>query len=139
MSFVCMMMTCVGVAPPRPNATIRAIVASLMAWSIKGCEALREGLKMRVLLVIIFLSGAARAEPRLGLAPPAGSTFAPGQRFDIRLEANDIRGMPQSYSIFINGREVTREVFGPARFETFPLLDAAGNPGPLLGGGITGR
>ena len=100
----------------------------------------REDLSMRALIVIfLLLSVSAAAEPRLNLTPPAGATFAPGQRFDVRLEANDIRGKPQGYSIFLNGRDVTREIFGGAEFQTFPLLDATGRATALLGGGITGR
>ena len=73
------------------------------------------------------------------LIPPAGSTFSPGQRFDVRLQADEIRGKPQRYSVLINGRDVTRELFGAADFQTFPLLDADGRPTAPVGGGITRR
>src|SRR5688572_30801822 len=94
---------------------------------------------MRVSLAILLFSACAMAEPRLTLIPPAGSTFSPGQRFDVRLQADEIRGKPQRYAVLINGRDVTRDLFGAAAFQTFPLLDANGQPTAVIGGGITRR
>lgn len=65
--------------------------------------------------------------------------FAPGQRFDVRLEANDIQAPPKEFSIQVNGVDRTREIFGGQEFVTFPLLDGGGRPSARLGGGVMRR
>src|SRR5262245_15977643 len=97
-------------------------------------------MKPVALLAFICASAlSAFAQRSLHLVPPAGATFAPGQHFDLRIEADEIQGPPRQFSIQVNGRDFSRELFGNAQFQTFPLLDAAGRPTSRLGGGVTKR
>ena len=46
------------------------------------------------LLILLAFGPRAWAEPTLRIIPPPGAMFAPGQRFDIRIEGDDLRGQP---------------------------------------------
>ena len=60
------------------------------------------------------------AETVLRIIPPQGSTFAPGQRFDVRVEGDDLKGQPGQFTIEVNGRDQKREIFGTDEFKTYP-------------------
>src|SRR5688500_12810091 len=67
--------------------------------------------RARLPIVWLFLGaavGAAQAETRLRIMPPDRSTFAVGQRFDIRVEA-DAQGQapPAGLRVFVDGTELT--------------------------------
>jgi alkaline phosphatase len=80
------------------------------------------------------------ASPEFRIIPPNGATFAPGQRFDIRIEADNLPGVPEQYSFEINGRDEKRNIFGSQNFATFPSPAAAGRPaGTGLNGGVIRR
>lgn len=101
-------------------------------------------MRYRVLLLSIVcgLATSAWAQRELRIVPPTGATFAPGQRFDLRLEADELQGPPRQFSIEINGRDERRELFGNEEFKTFqpPVPIARGaRPSPGLNGGITRR
>jgi alkaline phosphatase len=101
-------------------------------------------MRYRILLLLIAsgLATNAWAQRELRIVPPTGATFAPGQRFDIRLEADELQGPPQQFSIEINGRDEKRELFGNEEFKTFtpPLSLARGaRRRPGVNGGITRR
>lgn len=101
-------------------------------------------MRYRVLLALLVcgLATNAWAQRALRIVPPTGATFAPGQRFDIRLEADELQGPPQQFTIEINGRDEKREVFGNEEFKTFqpPLpLGRGARPRPGVNGGITRR
>jgi hypothetical protein len=57
-----------------------------------------------------------------------GATFAPGQRFDIRIEGDDLRGQPSQFTLEINGREQKREIFGNEEFKTYAAPPSGGVP-----------
>jgi alkaline phosphatase len=81
------------------------------------------------------------AEPALRVIPPPGATFAPGQRFDIRIEADDLRGQPRQFTISVNGRDQKRDIFGNAQFTTFPapVTGRGAAPSNILNGGVIRR
>jgi alkaline phosphatase len=61
------------------------------------------------------------AETALRIVPPQGATFVPGQRFDVRIEADDLKGQPGALSFAINGQDSLKEMFGAETFKTFTL------------------
>lgn len=75
----------------------------------------------------------------LRVIPPDGATFAPGQRFDLRIEADDIQGMPRQFSVEVNGRDEKREIFGVEEFKTFPAPPVQGRPANTTNGGVIRR
>jgi len=81
------------------------------------------------------------AEPTLRVIPPTGATFAPGQRFDIRIEGDDLRGQPTQFAIEINGRDQKREIFGNEEFKTYPAppVGRGAASSTTLNGGLTHR
>jgi alkaline phosphatase len=81
------------------------------------------------------------AEPKLRIIPPPGSTFAPGQRFDIRIEGDDLRGRPGTFTFEVNGREQKREIFGTEEFKTYPapVVGRGSAPSTEINGGVTHR
>jgi alkaline phosphatase len=97
----------------------------------------------RILLLAIFCGFAANvwAEPELRIIPSGGATFAPGQRFDIRLEADELQAPPRQFSIEINGRDQKKELFGTAEFQTFapPAAGRGATATPGVNGGVTRR
>ena len=68
-------------------------------------------------LILWVLAPHLWAEPKLRIIPPTGATFAPGQRFDIRIEGDDLRGQPTQFTLEINGREQKREIIGDQNAE----------------------
>ncbi|HEX4999574.1 MAG TPA: hypothetical protein VFY29_15205, partial [Terriglobia bacterium] len=91
-------------------------------------------------LPVLILAGAlstARAETVLRVIPPAGATFAPGQRFDIRVEADDLKSAPGALTFTIDGRDSLKEVFGPESFKTFTIQIPVPAPAPAAGRGVT--
>src|SRR6187402_1303386 len=99
--------------------------------------------KLNILLFLAvcgFASNVA-AQPVLRLIPPSGATFAPGQRFDLRLEADALQSPPRDFSIEINGRDEKKDLFGSTAFQTFaPPAAGRGATAPTgLNGGITRR
>lgn len=100
-------------------------------------------MRYRVLwfLFVCGLATNAWAQRELRIVPPTGATFAPGQHFDIRLEADALQGQPRQFSIEINGHDEKREIFGTEEFKTFtpPPVGRGANPGPGLNGGVTRR
>ena len=93
------------------------------------------------LVILCALTVSAWGEPKLRVIPPPGAMFVPGQRFDIRIEGDDLRGQPQQFTIEVNGREQKREIFGSEEFKTFPAPSAGrGNaPSSLINGGVVRR
>jgi alkaline phosphatase len=81
------------------------------------------------------------AEPRLRVIPPSGATFAPGQRFDIRVEGDDLRGQPGQLTFEVNGRDHKREIFGNEEFKTYPAppVGRGATTSTELNGGVTHR
>jgi len=75
-----------------------------------------------VLGLAIVLTGATCvwAETVVRIIPPQGSTFAPGQRFDVRVEGDDLKGQPGQFTVEVNGRDQKREIFGTDEFKTYP-------------------
>ena len=60
------------------------------------------------------LATAARADTRLRIMPPSGATFAVGQRFDLRVEAQGDGAAPRGLSVTLDGRDITtRNVLAP--------------------------
>src|SRR5262245_44898819 len=100
---------------------------------------------MRKIVVTVMIvctwAACAWAEPVLRVIPPPGATFAPGQRFDIRIEGDDLRGQPRQFSITVNGKDQKREIFGAEEFKTFaaPAAGRAGAPSTALSGGVIRR
>jgi len=94
------------------------------------------------LLIVSGLATNAWAQRELRIVPPTGATFAPGQRFDIRLEADELQSPPRQFSIEINGRDEKRDLFGNEEFKTFqpptPFTRGA-KPRPGVNGGIMRR
>ena len=91
------------------------------------------------LTIGLALTGSAWAEATLRVIPPSGATFAPGQRFDVRLEGDDLRAQPGQFTIEVNGRDQKREIFGTEEFKIFPAPQTgrgANNSGTLNGGVI---
>src|SRR5215207_3004179 len=95
----------------------------------------------QALVILCVLTVCAWGEPKLRVIPPPGATFAPVQRFDIRIEGDDLRGQPQQFSVEINGRDQKREIFGTEEFKTFPAPPVGrGNaPSSLINGGVIRR
>jgi alkaline phosphatase len=82
----------------------------------------------------------AAAPPELRIIPPQAAVFAPGQRFDIRIEGDDFPAVPSGFTFEVNGRDEKKEVFGAQEFTTFPSPAAAGRPaGSGTHGGVTRR
>jgi alkaline phosphatase len=93
------------------------------------------------LVIVLSWATCAWAEPALRVIPPQGSTFAPGQHFDVRVEGDDLRGKPQQFTLEVNGRDSRRDIFGNEEFTTYPA-PATGRgsaPSNTLNGGITRR
>ena len=91
------------------------------------------------LTIGLALTGSAWAEATLRVIPPSGATFAPGQRFDVRLEGDDLRAQPGQFTIEVNGRDQKREIFGTEEFKIFPAPQTgrgSNNSGTLNGGVI---
>ncbi|HVQ65801.1 MAG TPA: alkaline phosphatase [Terriglobia bacterium] len=91
------------------------------------------------LVIGLALTGSAWAEATLRVIPPSGATFAPGQRFDVRLEGDDLRAQPGQFTIEVNGRDQKREIFGTEEFRIFPAPQTgrgSNNSGTLNGGVI---
>jgi alkaline phosphatase len=97
----------------------------------------------RILLFLLAcgISANIQAQQQLRIVPQSGATFAPGQRFDLRLEGDALQGPPREFSISINGRDRTREIFAAQPFETFapPQRGADASPTPGVNGGVTRR
>ena len=87
------------------------------------------------LLIVCAFATSAFAQQELRIVPPNGAMFAPGQRFDIRIEADALQGAPRQFSIEINGRDQKKEIFGSSEFQTF----APPSAGPGMNGGVTRR
>jgi alkaline phosphatase len=101
-------------------------------------------MRYRVLLFLIVggLATNAWAQRELRIIPPTGAIFVPGQRFDVRLEADELQGPPRQFSIEINGRDEKRELFGNEEFTTFPPptpITRGARPRPGVNGGVTRR
>jgi alkaline phosphatase len=98
--------------------------------------------RILLLLTVCALATNAWAQRELRILPPTGATFAPGQRFDIRLEADELQAPPRQFSIEINGRDEKRELFGMDEFKTFepptPITRGARRK-PGVSGGLTHR
>jgi alkaline phosphatase len=92
-------------------------------------------------LILWVLAPHLWAEPKLRIIPPAGATFAPGQRFDIRIEGDDLRGQPSQFTLEVNGREQKREIFGNEEFKTYaaPPVGRGATPSNVVNGGVTHR
>jgi alkaline phosphatase len=98
--------------------------------------------RMFSLLIVCGLATNAWAQRELRIIPPTGAIFVPGQRFDIRLEADELQAPPKQFSIEINGRDEKRELFGNEEFKTYPppipiIRGVRQKPG--LNGGIIKR
>jgi alkaline phosphatase len=78
-------------------------------------------------------------EPVLRIVPPDGATFAPGQRFDVRIEADEVSGSPAEYTFEINGRDEKRNVFGNESFQSYPGVSLPNRPAVGMNAGITRR
>jgi alkaline phosphatase len=93
------------------------------------------------LLVLWVSTPRAWAEPTLRVIPPTGATFAPGQRFDVRIEGDDLRGMPGSFTFEVNGRDQKREIFPSEEFKTYPAppVGRGATPASTVNGGVTRR
>lgn len=91
------------------------------------------------LLLIVCLQASAQGKPEFRILPPSGATFAPGQRFDVRLEATGIAGKPQGYTLLVNGQARTQEILSGETFGTFPVMGPDGRAMSDLGGGVTRR
>lgn len=76
-----------------------------------------RAIAVSLLLVIVSQAAApslARAETTLRIMPPAGATFAVGQRFDLRVEAAGDGVAPRGLSVMLDGRDITtRNVLAP--------------------------
>jgi alkaline phosphatase len=75
---------------------------------------------VRAVIFLFVLTSCSWAEPVLRVIPPSGATFAPGQRFDVRIEGDDLRGEPLQFTVEVNGRDQKREIFANEQFKTFP-------------------
>ena len=97
--------------------------------------------RILLLLLVCGLTTNGWAQRELRIVPPTGATFVPGQRFDIRLEADELQGQPLQFSIEINGRDEKREIFGTEEFKTFapPPVGRGASPTPGVNGGVTRR
>jgi alkaline phosphatase len=91
------------------------------------------------LVIFSALVVCARAETVLRVIPPPGATFAPGQHFDVRVEADDLRGTPRQFTIEVNGNDQKREIFGTEEFKTFRPSPAGRGASNQTNGGVTRR
>lgn len=100
-------------------------------------------MRFRLLSILIVWGFAtnAWAQRELRIIPPNGATFVPGQRFDIRLEADELQAPPRQFTIEINGRDEKRELFGDENFKTYapPPVARGSRPTPGINGGVTRR
>ena len=86
----------------------------------------RPSILPAVLSVMLLQALPAAAQTQLRIMPPAGATFAVGQRFDLRVEATGDGAAPHGLSVTLDGRDLTtRNVLAPG-------------PGGELGAGGTG-
>src|SRR5262245_15740569 len=93
------------------------------------------------LLILWVSTPQLSAEPKLRVIPPTGATFAPGQRFDIRIEGDDLRGQPSQFTLEVNGRDQKREIFGAEEFKTYPAppVGRGAATSTIVNGGVTHR
>src|SRR4030095_8250506 len=105
---------------------------------LRGVEVRTVGL---AIVMFSALAVCARAETVLRVIPPQGATFAPGQRFDIRVEADDLRGQPRQFTFEVNGRDQKREIFGSEEFKTFraPATGRGALSSNITNGGVIRR
>src|SRR5215207_6473386 len=83
---------------------------------------------------------AVMAQSVLRILPPPGATFAPGQRFDIRIEADNLpRGKPGTFTFEINGKDQKKEVFGSEEFRIYPAPPQRGQTSNPINGGVIRR
>jgi alkaline phosphatase len=94
-----------------------------------------------LLLLVCGLTTNAWAQRAFRIVPPSGATFAPGQRFDIRLEADELKEAPRQFTFEINGKDERKDVFGNEDFKTFsPPPAGRGAPAKQgVNGGIVRR
>jgi alkaline phosphatase len=87
------------------------------------------------------LAVCARAETTLRVIPPQGATFAPGQHFDVRIEADDLRGQPRQFTVEVNGHDSKRELFGVEEFNIFraPVTGRGATTSTIMNGGVIRR
>ena len=92
-------------------------------------------------LVLWVSTPRAWAEPTLRVIPPTGATFAPGQRFDVRIEGDDLRGQPGSFTFEVNGRDQKRDIFNTEEFKMHPApaVGRGAAPSSTVNGGVTRR
>jgi len=93
------------------------------------------------LFILVVSTPRLWAETKLRVIPPSGATFAPGQRFDIRIEGDDLRGQPGPFTLEVNGRDQKREVFGTEVFKTYPAppVGRGSASASEINGGVTHR
>ena len=99
------------------------------------------GHTVRALIFLIALASCSWAEPILRVIPPPGATFAPGQRFDVRIEGDDLLGQPLQFTVEVNGRDQRREIFGTEEFKIFPASQGGrgATRSTVLNGGLIRR
>ena len=59
------------------------------------------------LVLTLFATAPAAADTRIRIMPPAGATFAVGQRFDLRVEATGDTTAPRGLTVLLDGRDIT--------------------------------
>jgi len=59
------------------------------------------------LVLTLVAAAPAAADTRLRIMPPAGATFAVGQRFDLRVEATGDTTAPRGLTVLLDGRDIT--------------------------------
>lgn len=59
------------------------------------------------LALTLFAAAPATADTRIRIMPPAGATFAVGQRFDLRVEATGDATAPRGLTVLLDGRDIT--------------------------------
>jgi len=93
------------------------------------------------LVMFSALAVCARAETTLRVIPPQGATFAPGQHFDVRIEADDLRGQPRQFTVEVNGHDSKRELFGVEEFNIFraPVTGRGATTSNIMNGGVIRR
>ncbi len=62
---------------------------------------------LAIFVVVPALASPALADTRLRIMPPAGATFAVGQRFDLRVEATGDESAPRGLTVTLDGRDIT--------------------------------